>query len=97
MQAKPARRLPQRTCIACRSTDGKRGFVRVVRTPAGAVELDLTGKKPGRGAYVCRQTACWQTAIKRNRFEAALKTKLSAAERQQLTQFAEGLTEAAAV
>jgi predicted RNA-binding protein YlxR (DUF448 family) len=83
-----ARRLPKRTCIACRSTDGKRRFVRLVRTPAGAVEVDLTGKRPGRGAYICHQASCWQTALKRGRVEASLKTKLTPEDRQRLEEFA---------
>ena len=85
MQAKP---LPQRTCIACRSTDSKRRFVRLVRTPAGSVEVDLTGKKPGRGAYVCHQASCWQTVFKKGRIEAALKTKLTPEDRRRLEEFA---------
>jgi predicted RNA-binding protein YlxR (DUF448 family) len=97
MQAKSARRLPQRTCIACRSTDSKREFVRVVRTPDGAVELDLTGKQPGRGAYVCKQVTCWQNALKKGRFEAALKVKLTPGDRQKLTDFATALKEPAAI
>jgi hypothetical protein len=64
--------------------------VRIVRTPAG-VEVDLTGKKPGRGAYLCRQQACWQEAMRKNRLEAALKTKLSADDRLKLNEFAASL------
>lgn len=64
--------------------------MRIVRTPAG-VEVDLTGKKPGRGAYLCRQQACWQEAMRKNRLEAALKTKLSADDRLKLNEFAASL------
>lgn len=67
------RRVPQRTCIACRTTDAKRSFVRVVRTPEGRVELDPTGKRNGRGAYVHDVRSCWDEALKRDRLGRALK------------------------
>jgi predicted RNA-binding protein YlxR (DUF448 family) len=54
----PARRLPQRTCVACRQTRPKEGLLRVVRTPTGDVRVDRTGKAAGRGAYVCRSGRC---------------------------------------
>jgi predicted RNA-binding protein YlxR (DUF448 family) len=65
-------------------------LVRIVRTPDG-VDVDLTGKKPGRGAYLCRQQACWQEAMRKNRLEAALKTKLSADDRLKMNEFAASL------
>ena len=89
-------RLPQRTCIACRTTSGKREFVRVVRTPDG-VEVDLTGKKQGRGAYLHPDPNCWETALKKGRVEAALKTKLTPDDRLRLTEFRVGLSQATAV
>jgi predicted RNA-binding protein YlxR (DUF448 family) len=67
------RRVPQRTCIACRGTEAKRGLVRVVRTPEGRAELDPTGKKNGRGAYVHETRACWDEALKKDRLGRALK------------------------
>lgn len=70
------RPVPQRTCIACRTTSAKREFVRLVRTPAGHVEVDPTGKKAGRGAYLCTTAACWELALKKDRLSAALKTRL---------------------
>jgi predicted RNA-binding protein YlxR (DUF448 family) len=92
-----ARQLPQRTCIACRSTSGKREFVRIVRTPAGSVEIDLTGKKAGRGAYLHPSYACWEQALKKGRLESALKVKLTPDDRLRLTEFATSLQEAVAV
>ena len=92
-----ARQLPQRTCIACRSTSGKREFIRIVRTPAGAVEVDLTGTKAGRGAYLHPAYACWEQALKKGRLESALKTKLAPDDRLQLTEFATTLREAVTV
>src|SRR5690349_16638766 len=71
------RHVPQRTCIACRSTSSKREFTRLVRTADNHVEVDPTGKKPGRGAYLCNQASCWEQALKRDRLSSALKTRLS--------------------
>jgi uncharacterized protein len=49
----------------------------VVHTPAGAVEIDLTGKKAGRGAYLCAKKSCWQLGLKKHALERALKTSIS--------------------
>ena len=97
MPAGPERKLPQRTCIACRSNSDKRGFVRIVRQPAGGVAIDLTGKKPGRGAYLCPSFNCWEQGLKKGRIEAALKVKLSPDDRLKLTEFASTLREAVAL
>ncbi len=85
--------VPQRTCVGCRQTQGKREMVRVVRAPDGQVELDLTGKRPGRGAYVHRARACWQLALEQHHLEYALKTSLSAENRAALEKFALALAE----
>ncbi len=86
-----ARRLPQRTCVACRSTTAKRELVRLVRTPAGQIEVDPTGKKPGRGAYLCRRPECWQEALRRDRLSHALRSKLTEADREGLRAQGEAL------
>jgi predicted RNA-binding protein YlxR (DUF448 family) len=62
-------------------------MVRVVRAPDGSVGVDTTGKKSGRGAYLCLQADCWQTAMKRHALERALKTELSSADREALAAF----------
>jgi len=62
-------------------------MVRVVRAPDGGVSVDLTGKKSGRGAYLCFQAGCWQTALKRRALDRALKTELSVADREALAAF----------
>jgi predicted RNA-binding protein YlxR (DUF448 family) len=93
LQTRP-RRIPQRTCVACRSTGGKRELVRLVRTPDGAVEVDETGKKAGRGAYLCPNPSCWAEALKKGRLDAALRVKLKADDRLRLTAFATSLREA---
>ncbi len=85
------RTVPQRTCIACRSTEAKRALVRVVRTPEGRVELDPTGKKNGRGAYVHEQRACWDEALKKDRLARALKVQVPAPDLAELKAHAETL------
>jgi predicted RNA-binding protein YlxR (DUF448 family) len=55
--------VPQRTCISCRTVRGKREFVRIVRVADDHVQADATGKKSGRGAYLCRQRECWDEAL----------------------------------
>jgi predicted RNA-binding protein YlxR (DUF448 family) len=61
------------------------------------VQIDLTGKKPGRGAYLHPSPECWESALKKGRIEAALKTKLTPDDRLRLTEFRTGLSQAAAV
>ncbi len=68
---------PERTCIVCRQKQPKTHLVRMVRTPQGAIILDRTGKVNGRGAYVCQQTACWQTGLHKGHLARALRTKIS--------------------
>lgn len=70
--------IPQRTCIACRAVRAKRELVRVVHTPADRVEADATGKKAGRGAYLCRARECWEIVLSaRGRLEHALKLEVA--------------------
>jgi predicted RNA-binding protein YlxR (DUF448 family) len=71
---------PQRTCIACREVKDKRDLIRVVRTPAGSLIVDPTGKANGRGAYLCRQASCWEKGLSKQRLAQALKITLSAEE-----------------
>lgn len=73
-----ARRPPTRSCVACRTARTKREFLRVVRTPAGEVRLDDTGRANGRGAYVCRDDVCITTAIEKGALARALETRLPA-------------------
>ena len=67
---------PQRTCAACRQVKAKREMVRLVRTATGEVEIDIAGKKDGRGTYLCRDRACWDKALKSQQLEHALKGKI---------------------
>ena len=87
----PGKHVPQRTCVGCREIRPKREMVRIVRTPDGGVKIDETGKRSGRGAYLCRRQECWEMALKKDRLEYALKTSLSEKERATLQEFVHGL------
>lgn len=65
--------VPQRTCVGCRAVRAKRELVRIVRTPAGSIEVDPTGRRPGRGAYLCPNEACLNAAMKGRRLAHALE------------------------
>lgn len=87
------RRVPQRTCVACRGTRGKREMVRIVHSPSGQVVVDTTGKANGRGAYLCPRRPCWQQGLARRALETALKAQLSAEDRAALERYAADLPE----
>jgi len=71
------RKIPLRKCVACQQMMNKRELIRVVRTPQGEVMLDLTGKKSGRGAYLCGKAACFRLARKSKALDRALKHPVS--------------------
>ena len=66
------RKIPERKCLGCNESKPKIELLRVVRSPEGEVTLDFTGKKSGRGAYVCRNLACFRKARKSKRVERSL-------------------------
>ena len=74
-----AKGTPRRTCVVCRSTTAKRTLHRIVRSPAGTVAYDPTGKAAGRGAYLCGQPACLEGAVRRRSIQRALKVTDAAA------------------
>lgn len=80
------RKIPLRKCVACQEMKPKRELIRVVRTPDDQVLIDLTGKKAGRGAYLCGQVRCFQLAKKTKAFERALKLQVDPAIYDQLEQ-----------
>ena len=82
--ALPVKTYPTRTCVACRSERQKRDFVRIVRTPEGIVIFDDSGRANGRGAYLCADASCWQTALKKQSIERALGVTLPADVRERL-------------
>ena len=67
------RKIPLRLCTGCREKKTKKELIRVVRTPDDQIEIDSTGKKSGRGVYICPQRDCLQKAIKGKRLEKNLK------------------------
>lgn len=87
-KARPKKHIPQRTCVACRTVRPKRELVRVVRTPKGDVVVDETGKRNGRGAYLCSKQACWEKALTKGLLNRALRTNLKTDVKVQLTEYA---------
>lgn len=71
------KKIPMRMCLGCREMKAKKELLRVVRSPQGEVSLDVTGKKPGRGAYICPQSDCFKKAVKQKQLERMLEVKLT--------------------
>ena len=71
------RKIPMRMCVGCREMKEKRELIRIVRTPEGETLIDPTGKKSGRGAYVCRSPECLKRAIKQKQLERQLQASLT--------------------
>jgi predicted RNA-binding protein YlxR (DUF448 family) len=80
------RRIPLRKCVACQEMMPKKELIRVVRTPQEEILIDLTGKKAGRGAYLCGKVGCFKLAKKAKAFDRALKHTVSAEIYDQLEQ-----------
>ena len=72
------KKIPMRMCVGCREMKEKRELIRVVRTPEGEVTIDATGKKSGRGAYVCRCAECMKRAIRQKQLDRQLDITLTA-------------------
>ena len=70
------KKIPMRQCVGCREMLEKRSLVRIVRSPEGEVSLDPTGKKPGRGAYLCKSAECLKKAIKTRALGRALGAEI---------------------
>ncbi len=68
-----AKKIPMRKCIGCNEMKSKKELIRVIKTPEGEILLDATGKKNGRGAYVCRTKACLAKAIKSKGLERSFQ------------------------
>ncbi len=71
------RKIPLRKCIGCQEMKSKKELLRVVRTPENDVVIDVTGKKSGRGAYLCFDDNCVNIAKKKKSIERALETSIS--------------------
>ena len=74
----PEKRVPLRKCVGCGEMIGKKGAVRVVRDKDGNVFVDTTGKKSGRGAYICRDEKCLELALKGKKLERSFKCRIPA-------------------
>ena len=70
------KKIPQRQCVGCRTMKNKKELIRVVKSPEGEISLDFTGKKSGRGAYLCPDAACLARARKAKALERAFETQI---------------------
>lgn len=66
-------KIPVRTCIGCKCKKPKKELIRIIRTPEGKIEIDKTGKKSGRGAYLCSNVKCLDIAFRENSLNRSLK------------------------
>ena len=71
-----AKKIPQRMCVGCMQMKEKSALLRIVKQSDGTVSLDPTGKKNGRGAYICKNISCLQKAIKAKKLEKAISMQL---------------------
>lgn len=69
-------KIPMRMCLGCNEMKPKKELMRVVKSPEGKIILDFTGKKNGRGAYICRSTECFEKARKARRFEKSFSCRI---------------------
>ena len=81
--------------MACRQVRAKQELIRLVRTSDGNIEIDTSGKKAGRGAYLCRGWGCWEVGLKGNRLEHALRSRITQDNREQLINYARDLLKGA--
>ncbi len=73
---KKTKKMPERRCIGCMESFNKKDLIRVVRSAEGEVSLDFTGKKSGRGAYICKNPVCFKKARKAGRFSKNLSCEI---------------------
>ena len=71
------KKIPERRCTGCGESFPKKELIRVVRSPEGDVSIDFTGKKSGRGAYICPKSACFKKARKQGRIAISLEVTIS--------------------
>ena len=74
---KPKKKMPERKCVGCNERRSKNELVRVLRTPEGEILIDRTGKKSGRGAYLCGKPECFEKAKKINAFAKAFSCQVA--------------------
>ncbi len=71
------KKIPMRMCLGCGEMKPKKELIRVVKSPEGEISLDLTGKKSGRGAYICCEAECLRLARKARKFEKSFSCRIS--------------------
>ena len=71
------KKIPMRMCLGCGEMRPKRELIRVVKSKEGDISLDLTGKKSGRGAYICKSVECFEKARKSRKFERSFSCMIS--------------------
>ncbi|MGN0242573.1 MAG: RNase P modulator RnpM [Lachnospiraceae bacterium] len=71
-----SKKIPMRQCVGCREMKPKKECIRVIKTPENEVCMDITGKKNGRGAYLCKCQACLEKAYKNKGLERSLKISI---------------------
>ena len=71
------KKIPMRKCVGCQEMKSKREMIRVLKTENERILLDATGKKNGRGAYICRSSECLEKAVKNHGIERSLKTGIA--------------------
>lgn len=71
------KKIPMRKCVACDENKAKNDLIRIVNNKEEGVQVDPTGKKNGRGAYICKETSCIELAKKNHKLEHALKTEIT--------------------
>ena len=79
------KKIPMRQCVGCREMKPKKELIRVVKSPQGEIDLDLRGKAPGRGAYLCPDGACLKKAIKSKALERGFEMAIPAEIYEDLT------------
>lgn len=70
------KKIPMRMCVGCREMHEKRELIRIVKSAEGMVSIDMRGKAPGRGAYICRKNDCLERAMKSRALERALEHRI---------------------
>lgn len=70
------KKMPQRTCMGCNVKKDKNEFIRIVKSKNGEINIDKTGKMPGRGAYLCDNIECLEKAIKTKRIDKVFETQI---------------------
>lgn len=84
------KKIPARLCLGCQQQHPKKELLRIVRSQDGEISIDPTGKKAGRGAYICNSLDCYEKAAKEHRLEKAFKHQVDAAVYEELRTFFTG-------